>query len=772
MLSLTDTIKPVTVPLAGASILGICLLDLFAPAGTAVWVAYLLPLLFTLWGAGRRAYLALLVICTGLLVVAVAFTTPGLPKQISMLNRAIGAGVIWAATLFILPWHRAQGALLESRRTLDTLLNNLPGMAYRCVNAPNWPFTFASGGCLALTGYQPDRLVAGQPHYGDLIHPDDQGTVWEQVQAAVSARAPYELAYRIRTAVGSERWVWEQGQGVFDPDGGLLFLEGFISDITERKRAEADLEAAYQRLSFHVDNSPMAVVEWGPDFRVQRWSSQAERIFGWQASEVLGKHPTEWPFVYVEDQKAVDEVMARLLDGRERRNTSGNRNYKKDGEVVHCEWYNSVLHDRKGSLVSILSLVLDVSERQQLQEQVMQAQKMEAIGRLTGGIAHDFNNLLTGINGYAELLLEDRAPDDPDRSALEQIQFAGERAAALTHQLLAFSRKQVLTPKVLDLNRVIANMQKLLRRLIGEDIDLTVHPGPDLGSVKVDPGQVEQVFMNLVVNARDATPSGGRVTIETHNVELDDLYAVTHPGVDPGAYVMLAVSDTGRGMDRDTQARIFEPFFTTKETGKGTGLGLSTVYGIIKQSRGHVLVYSELDKGTTFKILLPRVDETPESALLPAPTEGLRGSEVILLAEDEDVVRGLAKRALERYGYTVIEAADGDQALRASREYSGTIHLLLTDTVMPRMSGVALERHISADRAGTLTLFMSGYADRGIVEHEILGAGKPFLQKPFTAAALARKVREVLSGPAGPRSGVRQSPGEKSGTHAINNQTG
>ena len=379
------------------------------------------------------------------------------------------------------------------------------------------------------------------------------------------------------------------------------------------------------------------------------------------------------------------------------------------------------------------------------EEELRQSQKIEAVGRLAGGIAHDFNNLLTVINGYSQLLLSRLGSDAPDRAEIEEINTAGARAAALTRQLLAFSRKQVLQPRVLELNAVVTNMERMLHSMIRENIELRTVLLPQLGRVLADPGQIEQVIMNLAINARDAMPHGGRLTIETTNVELNEAYARRLLTVTPGPHVLLAVSDTGCGMDKETQARIFEPFFTTKEQGEGTGLGLSTVYGIVKQSGGSIWVYSEPGRGTTFKIYLQRVEE-PTEAVEPGTVRAQlpNGTETILLVEDEAGVRSLARAALQVCGYTVLEAANGDEAIRICDRRQGAIHLLVTDMVMPGMDGRALSEQLSERLPQMKVLYLSGYAEGGIVHDGVLDAGMAFLQKPFTPLSLARKVREVL----------------------------
>jgi two-component system, cell cycle sensor histidine kinase and response regulator CckA len=394
----------------------------------------------------------------------------------------------------------------------------------------------------------------------------------------------------------------------------------------------------------------------------------------------------------------------------------------------------------------IVVLSIDITDGRKIEEQLRHAQKMEAVGRLAGSVAHDFNNLLSVILGTSEIMLEDLKAVDPLRPDIESIRKAGQRAAELTRQLLAFSRQQVLAPRVLDLNAVVQEAERMLRRLLGEDIDLVTICARSLGKVRADPGQLDQVIMNLAVNARDAMPSGGKLTIETGDVELDESYQFEHVGVTPGPHVMLAVSDTGSGMDRATQARIFEPFFTTKGPGRGTGLGLSTVFGIVRQSGGNIWVYSEPGGGSTFKVYLPKVADADEQPLEVPTLVTLHGTETILLVEDQDEVRQIAVHMLRRYGYHVIGAQNAGEALLTCEQHPRTIHLLITDVVMPHMSGRQLAERLAQVRPELKVLFMSGYTENAIVHHGILDSGIAYLQKPLTPELLARRVREVLDG--------------------------
>jgi len=506
-------------------------------------------------------------------------------------------------------------------------------------------------------------------------------------------------------------------------------------EMAERRRAEEGLREQAALLDAAND----AIIVRTLDQQVLYWNAGAERLYGWTSTEMVDRRIDEWERIPSPESEAARTAL--LKEGHwsgelERTSKAGKK------LTVFCRF--TLLRDDQGRPSRYLAIDADITEKKQLEIQFRQAQKLESVGQLAGGVAHDFNNLLTVILGCSNFLLQDLPPGSM-RSDVEQIQKAGEQAVALTRQLLAFSRKQILQPINLDLNNLIAEMGKMLVRLLGEDIDLLSVPGPSLGLVKADPGQVQQVIANLAVNARDAMPQGGKLTIETGNVDIDRHFASRHPMARLGSYVMLAISDSGIGMDGETQAHIFEPFFTTKKPGKGTGLGLSTVYGIVKQSSGFIWVYSEPGKGTTFKIYLPRVRGQAEEVVEGGKSEiGVHGSETVLVVEDAPPVRAFTARSLREKGYTVLEASDGQDALSVAREFAGEIQLAVTDVVMPRMSGREFVSRIQDVRPGIKALYVSGYTGKAIGHHGILDSGIAFLQKPFTADDLARKVREVI----------------------------
>ena len=526
-----------------------------------------------------------------------------------------------------------------------------------------------------------------------------------------------------------------------DSSGQVIGLLGICRDISDRKRAEEEIRQSQQKLSIHFEHTPLAVVEWDLEHRVTAWNPSAERIFGYTRQEAISQHASF--IVPPEFRQHVDGIGQNLLNqtGGAR---STNDNITKNGDRISCEWYNTPLVDDSGRVLGVASLVQDVTERVALEQQLRQSQKMEAVGRLAGGVAHDFNNLLTVILGYSQIVAEG-VPAGRLADGVAQIKSAAERASGITRQLLAFSRKQVLSPRIINLNDIMMNLDSLLRRLIGEDIEVLTVPDNKLGSVRADPGQIEQVIMNLALNARDAMPHGGKLTLETANTDLDESYARTHQPAAPGRYVMLAVSDTGHGMTPEMQARIFEPFFTTKEVGKGTGLGLSMVYGIVKQSGGYIWLYSEPDRGTTFKIYLPRVDQPAEAASTENRPQGiLRGTETILLVEDDPQLRQLSSSVLAHCGYRMLVAGSPEEGLAICKENHRDIRLLITDVVMPQMNGRQLAEQIVQNAPNVRVLYISGYTSNAIVHYGVLDPGLWFLPKPFTLSALVAKVREVL----------------------------
>ncbi|UCC47807.1 MAG: response regulator [Gemmatimonadota bacterium] len=522
----------------------------------------------------------------------------------------------------------------------------------------------------------------------------------------------------------------------------------------ERARAEAALRESQQAsklLATAVEQGAEAIYITDLDGTIQYVNPSFERITGYSREDVVGHNPRILNSGR-QDGAFYREMWEALARGDV---WSGHLiNRRKDGTLYRQDATISPVRDASGAIVSYVCAARDVTRERELEDQLRQSQKMEAVGQLAGGVAHDFNNLLTAIMGNSELLLARMDDDDARRADLDEIRKAGARAASLTRQLLAFSRRQVLEPVFLDLNSVVESVAKMIERVIGEHVELVTVLYPDLGQIHADPGQIEHVIINLAVNARDAMPEGGKLLIETTNADLDEEYVSAHTPVQPGPYVMLAISDTGSGMDEATRARVFEPFFTTKESGKGTGLGLSTVYGIVKQSNGYIWVYSEPGQGTTFKIYLPRVEDV-EAVVRPkarGAAERRRlerdGKETGLVVEDDDAVRAVVRRALEGCGYTVVEARDAAEATRLAGEYAGAIDFLITDLIMPETSGRDLARRVAEVRPDVRVLYMSGYSDNVVLRQGMLSPGMQFLAKPFTQESLLDKVREILDTPA------------------------
>jgi two-component system cell cycle sensor histidine kinase/response regulator CckA len=604
----------------------------------------------------------------------------------------------------------------------------------------NGRIAYANPACVEMFGYQ--KPLLGVP-VTIFFAPGSR----EQIEEIVQHRAAGRPAPELYEAVGL------RGDGTtfavelrvtpveFEDQVGS---QAILRDITGRKRMEAEIRESEERYRLLFERNLAGVYRSTPDGRLLECNRAFAQMMGYASpAEAMAQPGTAFHANHETREKFLER-----LRGEGSLVNYENQARRKDGSLIWIVENVSLLGSEDDGEEILLGTVFDMTDRRRLEEQLLQSQKMEAVGRLAGGIAHDFNNLLTAVAGYSELLLRELPEGDPLRESAEEIRQAGNRAAALTQQLLAFSRRQVLEPRVLDLNAVITGMERMLRRVIGEDVELMTALDPELWRARADPGQIEQAILNLVVNARDAMPRGGRLTLETANVELDEKFAGHYATIHPGPHVMLAVSDTGVGMDADLQARLFEPFFTTKEHGKGTGLGLSTTYGIVKQSGGSIWVYSEPGHGTTFKIYLPRCEEPLEDRAVPPPArEAAPGTETVLLVEDEPEVRRLVEKLLRLKGYRVLSAASPAEAVTISKRHEAAIELLLTDVIMPGMNGRELSRVLAANRPRMRVLYMSGYTDAAMSQQGILPPGTAFLSKPFTPEALSRKVRDVLDNP-------------------------
>jgi two-component system cell cycle sensor histidine kinase/response regulator CckA len=659
-----------------------------------------------------------------------AFSLP-VPVQYdwpTVLLSLIAAILASAVALYVVSRHSAQTLELKSAEHRYRLLfeRSLAGVIR---TTPDGKILDCNDACARIFGYASREELIASPITNRCVHPEDQEVFLTKLKREKSL-TNYE--HCLRRKDGSPVWLLGSAHLVDGKDGAPAVNEETLIDITTRKKAEEIF-----RTAFNANPEPITIATIS-EGRYIDVNESFLRVTGYQREEVIGRTSLELKFwERPEDRNRLVEILweqgsVRDLEITYRTKSGEERIALDSAEAIEIAGEEC-----------IIAILRDITEQKSLEKQLRQTQKMEAIGQLTGGIAHDFNNLLGVIIGYSEILEQRLPPADPLRRECGQIKKAGQSAASLTRQLLAFSRQQVLEPRVLDLNAIVLNVEKMLRRLIGEHIDLRTTLDPALGSIKADQSQIEQVIMNLAVNARDAMPQGGKLMIETANVNLDEDYARLHPPQLPGAYVLLSVADTGMGMDRETQNHIFEPFFTTKEVGKGTGLGLSTVYGVVRQSGGHIWVYSEPGQGTTFKIYLPQAGKAARGEKSGTRlTDPLRGAQTILLVEDEDALRELTRNILENSGYTILEAERPDKAIEIALRHSGPIHLLLTDMVMPGMNGRALALNLAPIRPEMKVVYMSGYT--GFTNPELSDSEINLLPKPYTRDALLRKLQEAL----------------------------
>ncbi len=642
--------------------------------------------------------------------------------------------------------HRIRRELVEREELFHLISENAADMI--AVVDTHGKRLFNSLSYQKVLGYSPEELRASSAF--EQIHPDDRDRVKRAAEEARRTGIGKTLEYRLQHKNGSWRVLESTSSVISNANGEPEKLVIVNRDITERKRAEEALRRSEADFRSLVEDAPYGIYRASVTGRLLQVNPALLRMLGYeQEQDLLRKDLATDVFLHNGEYQRLTEHLTRTEEVKDME-----MEWKKQDEtpiIVRCSGRR--INDEHEAPACFEVFAEDVSEKRVLEKQLRMAQKMEAIGRLSGGIAHDFNNLLGVIIGYSRVLKKSLGPQNELSEHALEIEKAGQRAAAMTKQLLAFSRQQVMTPEVLNLNTLVTDMEKMLPRLLGEDIEVSLSLEPELGSVKADQSQIEQVIMNLAVNARDAMPEGGKLNIQTANAQMDLAYTRTHPGSRVGNYVCLSVTDTGTGMDPAILAHIFEPFFTTKERGKGTGLGLATVYGIVKQSNGYIWVESAPGKGASFQIYLPLHTGQASGEQKHSPTEKLHGSEKILLVEDSEPLKKLAQKFLEAAGFHVLSAGSGEEALEVAAHFGGTFDLLLTDVVMPGMNGRVLAEQLSPRQPGMRVLYMSGYTDSFIAGHGVLEPGTHLLHKPFTDEVLVRKVREVLDG--GSKSGLK-----------------
>jgi PAS domain S-box-containing protein len=645
---------------------------------------------------------------------------------------------------------KIEQALHDSEVRLDAILKAIPDVIYRL--DPKGKITFISDAVLRY-GYKPEELLG--TNILELVHPEDkEKAIYRVNERRTGERRTKSFEIRLMTAEGrsvtfedrSEPVTMQpvfllEAEGIYATDQPLekafLGTQGIARDITERKKTEDEMTILAQAL--RCISESVCVTDL--DNNIIFVNDAFLKTYGYERKELMGKHISIVRSAG-ESEEAYKDILPESLKGGWKGEVI---NKKKDGTEFPVHLSTAVIYEQSGYPVALIGVATDISDRKHLETQLQQSQKLEAIGKLAGGVAHDFNNLLTVIQGYSELLLAKININDPIAEQIKQINHAASRAESLTRQLLAFSRKQIMQPRIIDLNSLVEGMRDMLQRLIGADIEFSINFSKNLGKIKADRGQIEQVIMNLAVNARDAMKQGGKLSIESKNVVLDENFSKNYPEAEAGRYVCLSLTDTGFGMDEETQAHIFEPFFTTKDKGEGTGLGLATVYGIIKQSGGYIYVDSELTRGTKFNIYFPRVDGPIDSDKKAAVTDDkLTGHETILVVEDQDEVRQLILESLKFYGYNVMESPHGGSALLTCERNPGKIDLIISDLVMPQMNGQELVKRLGPLQPQMKVMFISGYSEEVFSERHTLDPDILFIQKPFTPLEMLRKVREVL----------------------------
>ncbi|TFH41548.1 MAG: PAS domain S-box protein [Chrysiogenales bacterium] len=649
-----------------------------------------------------------------------------------------GETVVQASFVDITDRKRAEEQLDQSEEKYRAIIDNIQEGYYEVDLSGN--LTLFNRAFLTILGYGADEMIGmNNRSFMDGENAEKVFRVFNGVyRSGASVRA---CDWEIIRNDGEKRIVEASVTLIRDAAGAPAGFRGIIRDVTEQKTMARLLAESERRYHTVYDVAPLAFVLWDRERRITGWNRHAEKVFGWRREEVLGEDLLEF-LIPESERPRIAKVVEKLVRGV----LPGHviiENLTKRGKVITCEWNNTVFRDNEGRIEEVLSLALDLTDRKKLEEELFQSRKMESIGRLAGGVAHDLNNMLTPIIGYAEILLLDSPMEEPHLEGLIQIKDAAERARDMAHQLLAFGRKQVLEMKTVDLGAAVSSFEKILRRTIREDIELAIRLPSEPCTIRTDPSQIEQILLNLAVNAQDAMPGGGMIVIEVARVTIDDKFAKHHPDARPGEHALLSISDTGCGMDSETLEQVFEPFFTTRES--GTGLGLATVYGIVRQHNGCVRASSRPGSGTTFLIYLPRVDGVAvEGRIIPRAPVGPAAGETILVVEDEVSVRTLAEKILSKMGYRVLTASNGEEAIGVISGFAGKIHLLLTDVIMPKMDGKKLYREVAALRDDIKVVFMSGYPHDVIARRGVMEEGVHFIQKPFSFTALLEKIREAL----------------------------